>query len=235
MPAERIIQLICRRWGEENLIKELINKHLIEYSPGYEAEDRKEQPMVENPRVTELKQHRANLKNELAQVKSKFGHEVLEEMSKEANWDEVKKKRLMTIAEIESIRSRITLLEQELDNLPKEIRFDEAHDGKRIAEFDYEKKRFLDCIKVFTYNVGKQMCRLLLNHYDVKKEIYPALSMIVRRGGTVKLEGGELTVRLRKFMNPEIDYAARHLCEDLNRMNPFTLDRFHLPVHYEVE
>ena len=30
-------------------------------------------------------------------------------------------------------------------------------------------------------------------------------------------------------------YAARHLCEDLNRMQPVTLDKFHFPIHYRVE
>ena len=80
----------------------------------------------------------------------------------------------------------------------------------------------------------KQMCKLLLNYYDVKKEIYPALSMIMKRGGDLKLEDGKLTVRLRKFMNPEIDYAARHFCEELNKMRPFTVDKFHLPIRYEV-
>ena len=78
------------------------------------------------------------------------------------------------------------------------------------------------------------MCQLLLNHYDVKKEIYPALSMIVNRGGFVKLEGGELRVRLRRFKDHEIDYAARHLCKDLNQRKAFTLDKFHLPLRYEV-
>lgn len=48
------------------------------------------------------------------------------------------------------------------------------------------------------------------------------------------MEGGELRVRLRGFRNPEIDYAARRLCEDLNEMNPRTLDRFRLPLRYEV-
>ena len=48
------------------------------------------------------------------------------------------------------------------------------------------------------------------------------------------MEGGQLRVRLRGFMNSEIDYAARHICEDLNRINPVTLDRHRLPIHYEV-
>ena len=78
------------------------------------------------------------------------------------------------------------------------------------------------------------MGELLSNYYDRKKEIWPAVAMIVGRGAYVKLEGGKLRVRLMRFKNPEIDYAARHLCEELNRMKPFTLDKFHLPIHYEV-
>jgi hypothetical protein len=232
-PAETIMQLMCRRWGEENLIKELMLKHLINYSPGYEPEEIEEQPMIENPKVKGLKQERANLKSELSQIRAKFGYEVLEEMENEANWDEIKKKRILTMADVASTRSKITLLNQEIDKLPEKVRFDEAH-GKKLLELNYEKKRFLDCIKVFTYNMENQMCKLLLNYYDVQKEIRPALAMIVKRGGDVKLEGGKLRVRLRKFRDSEIDYAARHLCEDLNQMKPFTLDKFHLPIHYEV-
>jgi len=43
-----------------------------------------------------------------------------------------------------------------------------------------------------------------------------------------------LNVCLRRFRNPEIDYAARSLCEDLNRMDPVTQDKFHLPIWFEV-
>jgi len=59
--------------------------------------------------------------------------------------------------------------------------------------------------------------------------------MIVERTGYVKLEGGCLQVTLRRFTNGEIDYAARHLCEDLNGMRPVTSDRFHLPIRYHVQ
>ena len=107
--------------------------------------------------------------------------------------------------------------------MPPQVRFDEAHDGKKLLRLNHEKKRFLDCIKVFTCNLQVQMCRLLLNHYDWQKEIVPALAMIVGRTGRVKLEGGQLVVTLRRFTDREIDYAARHLCEDLNGMQPVTL------------
>jgi len=51
----RIVELICHRWGEENAIKELLHKHLINYTPGYVVEDLEDQPLVTNPEVTELK------------------------------------------------------------------------------------------------------------------------------------------------------------------------------------
>lgn len=233
--SERIVQLICRRWGEEDLIKELLMKHLINYSPGYVIEDMEKQPMVDNPKIDELKQKRTNLKSELSQLKTTFGEEVLKmEEEGKFNSDEIKKKCILIIADIQTIRSKITLLDQEIDKFPEEVRYDEAHNGKKLVEFNYEKKRFLDCIKIFTYNMEKQMCKMLLNYYDVKKEIYPALSMIVRRGGFIKLEQGKLIVRLKRFKDPEINYAARHLCEDLNQMNPVTLDKFRLPIRYEV-
>ena len=77
------------------------------------------------------------------------------------------------------------------------------------------------------------MFEILLNYHD-REDVWPTLAMIVRRGGFVKLEGNKLYVRLRGFKNQIIDYAARHLCEDLNKMRPFTPDKFHFTVHYEV-
>lgn len=233
MEDETIIEMMCRRWGEENLIKELLSKHLINYSPGHETEDLQEQPLIDNPKRKELKQKRAKLKQKLSQIKSSFGHQVLEEMAKDADWAEVKKKRLPTIADIEIIHSQITLLNHQIDELPEKISFDEAH-GKRLVELNYEKKRFLDCIKIFTYNMKNRMCQMLLKHYDKKKEVLPALAMITERAGHIRLEDGKLKVRLRRFKNTEIDYAARRLCEDLNRMKPTTLDKFQFPIHYEV-
>jgi len=91
-------------------------------------------------------------------------------------------------------------------------------------KLNHEKKRFVDCIKVFVCNLKTEMCRLLLKHYDWQKEVVPALAMIVERTGYVKLEGGRLEVTLRGFADREIDYAARHLCEDLNHMQPVTLE-----------
>ena len=231
--APRLVQLICHRWGEENAIKELLHKHLINYTPGYLSEELAEQPQVDNPEVMELKKKRAGLISELNRLKIELADHVLQQPG------EKRKPAARSQAEVlESIavaKSAILLTNQQLDQLPREISFAEAHAGEKLRQLDYEKKRFLDGIKVFAYNLKTQMCRMLLPHYDRQKELLPALAMIIERAGYVKLEGDRLRVTLRRFKNREIDYAARHLCEDLNRMQPTTLDRFHFPIHYQVQ
>jgi hypothetical protein len=143
--------------------------------------------------------------------------------------------RIQLLADIVKIENELLFMNQEIERLPAKIRFDQAHEGERLLKLNYEKKRFLDCIKVFTYNIEKKMCEILLKHYEGKKEILSVLSMIVRRGGYIRLEDGRLKVQLRRFVNREIDYAARHLCEDLNKMEPITLDKFRSPIHYGVQ
>jgi len=234
--AEIIIQLICRRWGQENINKALKINHYIDYFPGKgicESEEIEEQPKVENPVLTEIKKRKAKLVNELHELELKLAKKLFNNTKDETQWKEIKIAENETLTKIAVLNSQITLLEQEIDKLPKEIKYEEAR-GRKLYKLDYEKKRFLDCIKIFAYHLEKKMSEILLNYYDNKKEIYPALDMIVRRGATVRLEQGKLIVRLKRFRDPEIDYAARHLCEDLNKMNPVTLDRFKFPIYYEV-
>ncbi|GAH03778.1 unnamed protein product, partial [marine sediment metagenome] len=232
--SERVVQLICRRWGQENFIKELLLKHFINYSPGYVKEWLEEQPMVDNPEVKELKKKKAGLVSMLNKLKVQLADKLLKDAEQDGSWEVIKSSEILLRADIARIDNDILLLSHERDGLPAEVPFDQAHKGKRLLKFNYEKKRFLDCIKIYTYDMEKKMCRLLLNHYGKEKEILPALSMIVRRGGHMKLEHGTLEVVLRRFKNRRIDYAARHLCEDINTMHPVTLDSYHLPIRFSV-
>jgi len=231
--AERIVQLICRRWGEENAIKELLHKHLINYTPGYVLEELEEQPLVDNPEVRELKKQRAGLVSELNRLKIELANHLLQPPANQRRSPARSQKEVRD--NIAVVESKILLTDQQLEKLPTEIRFDLAHAGEKLLKLNHEKKRFLDCIKVFACNLKAEMCRLLLKHYDWQKEVMPALAMIIERAGHVKLEGGRLEVTLRRFTNREIDYAARHLCQDLNGMGPVTLDTFRLPIRYQVE
>ncbi len=230
--AERSVPLICRRWGEENAIKELLHKHLINHTPGYVLEELEEQPLVDNPEVKELKKQRAGLVSELNRLKIELADHLIERPGKKRRTPRRSRKEVLD--DITVVEGKILLADEQLDKLPLEIRFDLAHAGEKLLKLNHEKKRILDCMKVFVCNLKAEMCRLLPKHYDWQKEVVPALAMIVERTGHVKLEGGRLEVTLRGFTDREIDDAARHLCEDLNRMQPATLDKFHLPIRYRV-
>lgn len=234
--SDTIVQLMCRRWGEENLIKELLLKHSINYSPGYFTESMDEQPMVDNPEKKKLKKEKAKLVNELNKLKISFTEEVLK---KRVEKNDKKKKKIekaqsLLLSDISTIDNKILLMKLKIDKLPEKIRFDEAHNGKELVQLNYEKKRFLDCIKVFVYNMEKKMCKILYNYYDKKKELLPALTMIIRRSGYIKLEEGKIIITLRKFQDKEINYAARHLCKELNNMNATTVDKFQFNLHFKV-
>ena len=231
--AERIVALLCRRWGEENAIKQLLHQHWINYTPGYFTEQLEQQPMVDNPPVKELKQQRAGLVSELNRLKIELADHLLPRPALKRRSPPRSQKEVLD--DIALVESTILLTDQQLGKLPAEIPFDEAHAGQKLLKLNHEKKRFLDCIKVFACNLQAEMCRRLLPYYDWQKEVLPALAMMVERSGYVKLEGGRLEVTLRRFRNGEIDYAARHLCDDLNRLQPVTLDKFHLPIRYQVQ
>ena len=193
-----------------------------------------EQPLVKNPKLKELKRQKAGAVGKLNDLRIRFARKAFAEGKDEANWKEMKDKHKELCMEMDSLQAQVTLLDLEISKFPTEVRFDEAHGGRQLVELDYEKKRFLDCIKVFTYMMEKKMCSILSKHYDDPKDIYVILSMIVRRSGEIKLEGGRLRVRLKRFQNSEVDFAARRLCEDLNQMQPRTLDKHRFPLHYEV-
>lgn len=232
VPAEEIIRLMYRRWGEEDFIKALKLNYLIDYSPGFITEEIEEQPLVENPEVTKLRQNKASLEAKLQRLKAEIGDKVLSSWGK-INWEELKEKQKEVLGEIILSDQEKLSIHEKINQLSKEIPYDQAHEGKRMVKFNYERKRFLDCLKVFTYAMDKKMCEILVNYHD-RKDVWPTLARIVRRGGYVKLEGDKLYVRLRRFKNPLIDYAARSLCEELNKIGPFTLDKFHFSVDYQV-
>jgi hypothetical protein len=188
---------------------------------------------VDNPQVRELKQRRAGMVSELNRLKIELADHLLQRSAHKRRRPPRNQQEVLD--DIAVVESTILLTDQQLDTLPAEVPFAEAHAGEKLLKLNHQKKRFLDCIKVFACHLQAELCRRLLQHYDWQKEVLPALAMIVERTGYVKLEAGRLEVTLRRFRNGEIDYAARHLCEDLNRLQPVTLDKFHLPIRYHVQ
>lgn len=236
--AREIICLICRRWGEENLLKALKIGHYLDYYPGkglYEADEKTEPALIDNPEVTEMKKEKSVLVTMLNELKVKLADAVIKMPEEKTKWEEIKKLKLELISDIMGLESQITILKNKISGLPKEVKYEDAHDGQKLFELDYEKKRFIDSIKVFVYTIQKQMLLYLSRYYKNPKDINSVLEMIVHRGGYIRLEDEKITVRFKKFLNQGVDSAARELCQDINLLNPKTLDKYCFPIHFEVE
>lgn len=232
--SEKVVQFMCRRWGEENLIKELMHKHRIDYTPGYVRELLSDQPLVANPQVQELKLKKAHLTAELSRLKLALADSVIRTVHENGQKQNPREDQSVLLTDILRTEGAIKAVGEQIKGLPEKVPYPQVHEGKRLVQLNYEKKRFLDCIKVFGYNMEKKFCSVLLKYFERRKEVYSVLSMIVRRGGYIKLEGKTLKVRLRRFQNREVDYAARHLCEEVNSLSPRTSDRYRIPLHFGV-
>ena len=234
--ADEILQIMCTRWGEENFLKAMKLDYKFDYMPGYVTEQIEEQPLVKNPVVEELKQNRRNLRIKSNEYKVEFAEKILKEVdkgSKEINLEQIKQEKLKLLADIAGVNSRIELMNQEIARLPEKITYDEAY-GEKLVRFDYEKKSILDCIKTFSYLMEKKACEILTREHIPPKEVWTVLEMILKRGAEIKLEQGVLRVRIKRFRDEAIAYAARHLCVRMNEMKPCTLDKYKIPLHYEV-
>jgi hypothetical protein len=145
--AERIVQLLCRRWGEENAIEELLHKHLINYTPGYFTEDLEPPPLVDNPQVRQLKQRRAGLVSELNRLKIELADHLLPRPTRKRRSPPRSQKEVLD--HIALVESAVRLTDQQLDKLPPEIRFDEAHAGKKLLKLNHVPSPIADPPKIF--------------------------------------------------------------------------------------
>ena len=113
---------------------------------------------------------------------------------KQSKEEKVQELKLSLLADMAGLESQITLLQQKITEMPAEVRYEEAHNGEKLFVLDYEKKRFLDCIKIFGYHMQKQMIGFLSKYYADPKDIHSVLEMIVQRGAYVRLLNGLLVV-----------------------------------------
>ena len=94
---------------------------------------------MDNPKVRELKKERAGMVNELNRLKIELADQLLPPaVGKRRSPARSQKEILDDLAVVES---GILLKDKKLDELPSEIRFDEAHAGKKLLKLNYEKKR----------------------------------------------------------------------------------------------
>ena len=106
--------------------------------------------------------------------------------------------------------------------------------GKKLSQFDLEKKKIYDVIQIAAYNSEQMLLDLLKKHYHNKRDIEQILDKIINHGGSIKLYNGKLYVLLDPIATPRYRRAAVGLCQEINQMQPKTNDRFGFPIFFKV-
>ncbi|MCI0495373.1 hypothetical protein L0Z72_10240, partial [candidate division KSB1 bacterium] len=215
--AGDIAYYMLNRWGDsENLYKELMAKFNLNYHPGYDIEELKEQPLVDNPDIAMIKEAIGILKNETDNLKNDIDA-IQTRLSKRKD-KRLDKKLIKLNQELAEKNEDILNFSEKLKTLPEKISIVELLQGKKMSRCDLEKKKLYDFMQLMVLHSYERLKEIFKTYYKDRRDIKQVLRMITKKSGFLKLTGDTLIVLLDKIELKKHRIAAEKLCRELNRM-----------------
>ena len=213
-----IAYYMLSRWGDsENLYKELMSKFNINYHPGYDIDELKDQPLVDNPDIAMIKQAIGILNKETDKLKNSI-EDIQTRLSKRKD-KRLDKKLIKLNQGLEEKKEDIINFSEKLKTLPEKISIVELLKGKKMSRCDLEKKKLYDFMQFMALHSYERLNEIFKNYYEDRRDIKQVLRMITKKSGFLKLIGDTLIVLLDKIDLKKHCLAAEGLCRVLNRMN----------------
>ena len=216
--AGDIAYYMLNRWGDsENLYKELMAKFNINYHPGYDIDELRDQPFVDNPDIKLLKEAIKILTREiekLTQQKQDIANRL--EKRKDKRLDA---KLLKINRQLEEKNNDKTNFVQKLNTVPEKISIVELLQGKKMSRCDLEKKKLYDFMQFMVLHSYERLKEIFKEHYTDQRDIKQVLRMITKKGGFIKLIGQTLVILLDRIELKKHRLATEALCRDLNQRN----------------
>lgn len=216
-PASSIAYYMLNRWGDsENVYKELMAKFNLNYHPGYDIDELKKQPLVDNPDVATIKKAIRLLHKETAQL-SELQQKIQQRLNN--RMDKRLSRKLISITkEHDEKIVDIQKFEEKLTTLPDKISIVDLLKGKKMSRCDLEKKKLYDFMQFMLLHSYERLEELLKSYYHDKRDIKPVLRMITRQPGYLKLYGDTLIVLIDRIDREKHRIPAEKLCHKLNRL-----------------
>jgi hypothetical protein len=231
-PLREIAELMLQRWGQENFFKVMMARYNLDYAPGHQFEPAQEEPLVANPCIKELRSLKARLQTMKRKLESQLAQKLLARKRDQVTLQDYKDDHGKKVRAIKSLEREIERVKDELAQTPDKVPFSQDV-GQPLEVSNLERKRFFDVLKGLAFNAEEWLLEQLKPYYH-GKDIRQALLQILFRGAVVQLVDGVLHVRLKPFDSPRVQAAAAGLCQELNSLEACTLDKFRLPIIYEV-
>jgi transposase len=213
-----IAYYMLNRWGDsENLYKELMAKFNLNYHPGYDIEELKQQPIVDNPDIPLIKKAIKILNKELEVINENISNiqtRILKRNDKRLN-----KKLQKFDQDLQEKNKEKHNFEEKLKTLPEKVSILEVLKGKPMSRCDLEKKKLYDLLQFMVMHSYERLEEIFRQYYNDFRDIKQILRMITLKSGYIKLIGDTLIVLIDRIDRKKYQIAAEKLCQKLNRMN----------------
>ena len=217
-PMEEIASLMFNRWSQENFFKYMVREYHLDSLLSYLAEESLETVMVKNPARKENRRAKKELEKELGQLEH-FLTEKLAVSRRRAPSERMRTKIEKAKKRVAEIKDSLKRLDAQFRQMPQKIPASQISDDRAREILCQEKKMLVDSLKLLAYNAEEWLLDLLAKEYNDFRDFRRVLLLIMKQPGTIqRIDDDFLLIQLDSLHNPRYQRAARHLCEQLNRM-----------------
>lgn len=217
------VELVCRmfdRWRQENYLKymkeEFALDALVEY--GHEAADPNR--MVPNPKRKAIDKELNAARADLATLEREYGAAAFD--NKEEKRRTIRGFKIANGGAIgkplREAREKVQSLVERRESIPTRVTVSEALKDKPVR-LRTETKRLSDTFKMIAYQTETALLDLLRPHYlRTEDEGRTLVASALQSAAELKLNDGELCVRLAAQSSPHRTRAVHAVCGELNKV-----------------
>jgi len=216
-----LVKILTKRWGlQENVFKSLkeigIDKissyNISEYPENWLLEESEVREVI-NPQKKIISERIACVKSEIKKLRENLGR-----LSAAYKRNDSKRMKYLR-NEIVKKEETLNQLYEERKYVHEKISIEEIIAAKDIVRLNSEKKKFLDLMKVLSYNVQKDIVDSIRPIYKNERDVNMFVREILDQDGIVQKDNDAITILFRPFKSMKKNEVLYFLIENANNMN----------------
>jgi transposase len=219
-PAVEVCALLFGRWGaQENVFKYLLAEYDLDATVEYGDEPLSERITHPNPEGVKKRKALAKEVAKRDRLLAKLGIKLtVEPLDAEALAKQLAQwQRRPQAAKVQAAQTRIDQLRQELAQLPERVPAGQSG----LRRLKSEMKLLTTALKLTAYDVETQLLERIRPHFRPHaKEGRKLIVAALRSPGSIRLQPGQIRVKLAPQSSPHRTRAVAKLCESLNELKP---------------
>lgn len=216
-----LVKILTKRWGlQENVFKSLkgigIDKissyRISDYPENWLLEEIEEREVI-NPQKKIIAERIACVKKEIKKLREDLGR--LSTMYKRND-----NKRIKNLKnEIAKKEGTLNQLYEEGRHVQEKVSISEIIAANDIIRLNSEKKKFLDLMKVLSYNIQQDIVDSIRPIYNNERDVNMFVREILEQNGIVYMDNGTITISFRPYKSSKKNEVLNFLIENANNMN----------------